>query len=94
MTGAKMGSKQSRWGEPTKYNLTELEAFDAMRSFIAAFWRRGGCKSEELANLLSWTDRGWPNETTQLPNLKGAPLDIAQWEDWLDAIEASQKASS
>ena len=81
---------KSRWGKPTQYALTELEAFDAMRSFVEAFWRRGGCQSKELANLLSFTNRqSWPSGK-QLPHLAGAPLDIAQWEDWLDAIEASK----
>jgi hypothetical protein len=84
-------TKQSRWGQPMQHTLTELEAFDAMRVFLEAFWRRGGCESRELANLLSWTARGWPNGAPQLPHLQGAPLDIAQWEDWLDAIEATKR---
>jgi hypothetical protein len=76
----------SRWGTPSECTLTELEAFDAMRLFIEAFWRRGNCESEELRNLLSFTDRTpWPNGK-QLPHLAGAPCDIAQWEDWLDAV--------
>jgi hypothetical protein len=70
-----------------QYQLTELEGFDAMRVFIEEFWRRGNCESDELANLLSWMDRTpWPSGK-QLPHLVGAPLDLAQWEDWLDAIE-------
>ena len=81
-------TKQSRWGQPMQYGLSELEAFDAMRAFVEAFWRRGDCKSEELRNLLNFTDRTpWPSGK-QLPHLVGAPLDIAQWEDWLDAIAA------
>ena len=79
-------TKPSRWGEPMRYQLNELEAFDAMRLFLEAFWRRGSCKSEDLANLLGWTNREkWPSDK-QLPHLTGAPLDLAQWEDWLDAI--------
>jgi len=85
-----VSTKKSRWGEPMRYSLNELEAFDAMRTFLEAFWRRGGCKSEELANLLSWTNRQeWPSGK-QLPDLTGAPLDIAQWEDWLDAVAATK----
>ena len=48
---------RGQWGQPMQYRLTELEAYDVMRAFIEAFWRRGNCKSEELANLLSWTNR-------------------------------------
>ena len=85
-----VSTKKTRWGEPMRYSLDELEAFDAMRTFLEAFWRRGGCKSEELANLLSWTNRQeWPSGK-QLPDLTGAPLDIAQWEDWLDAVAATK----
>lgn len=82
-----VSTKQSRWGEPMRHSLSELEAFDAMRVFLEAFWRRGGCKSDELAMLLGSTNRGgYPDGSKQLPHLVGAPLDIAQWNDWLDAI--------
>jgi hypothetical protein len=83
-------TKESRWGQSLRHNLTELEAFDAMRAFLEAFWRRGGCESTDLANLLSWTNRGGFPSGKQLPHLEAAPLDIAQWEDWLDAIEATK----
>jgi hypothetical protein len=83
-----VSTEKSRGGQPMRHSLDELEAFDAMRAFLEAFWRRGGCKSEELANLLSCTNRErWPSGK-QLPHLIGTPLDIAQWEDWLDAIAA------
>jgi hypothetical protein len=84
MSGA--STKQSRWGQPMQHQLTELEAFDAMRAFLEAYWRRGLCASDDLANLLSnisrnlWTD--------------GSTADPAQWNDWLDAIEASKKAAT
>ncbi len=87
-------ANQSRWGQPMRHSLTELEAFDVMRVFIEAFWRRGGCQSKELANLLSWTSREtWPSGK-QLPDLAGAPLDIAQWEDWLNAIDTAKRAEA
>ncbi len=87
-----MSDKKARWGAPMHHSLNELEAFDAMRVFLEAFWRRGGCESEELRNLLSWMDRTpWPSGK-QLPHLVGAPLDQAQWEDWLDAIDAMKSA--
>jgi len=88
MSGA--STKQSRWGQPNQHTLTELEAFDAMRAFVEAFWRRGGCESKGLANLLSFTSREPWAPGKQLPHLGGAPMDIAQWEDWLDAIEATK----
>jgi hypothetical protein len=87
MTGG-VSTKQSQWGKPMRHTLTELEAFDAMLAFIEAFWRRDGSNPDDgLAKLLSFTSRTpWPNGN-QLPHLVGAPLDIAQWEDWLAAIE-------
>ncbi|HEY3636691.1 MAG TPA: hypothetical protein VGK90_00970 [Rhizomicrobium sp.] len=82
-----VNEKKPRWGDPMRHNLTELEAFDAMRVFLEAFWRRGGSRSEDLRNLLSWMNRApWPSEK-QHPSLRGAPLDLAQWQDWLKAID-------
>ena len=71
-----------------QYDLSELEAFDAMLIFLEAFWRRDGGNPEDgLARLLSFANREpWPRG--QLPHLVGAPLDRAQWEDWLDAVAA------
>lgn len=84
-------ANQSRWGQPMQHSLTELEAFDAMRTFLEAFWERDGRNSDDgIARILSFTQRGWPNGAPQLPHLQGAPLDIAQWEDWLDAIKATK----
>jgi hypothetical protein len=75
-----------------RHSLNELEAFDAMRAFLEAFWRRGNCETGEIGNLLSSMDRTpWPSGK-QLPYLAGAPLDLAQWEDWLDAIEVAKSA--
>ena len=72
-------NKQSRWGESPKYSLTELEAYDAMLAFLDAYWRRGGPTSDDIAVLCGSISRDvWVN---------GQPLDIAQWGDWLAAIE-------
>jgi hypothetical protein len=70
-----------------QHSLTELEAFDSMRAFAHAFWVRDGSNPDDgLARLLSFTDRAiWPSGK-QLKHFEGAPLDLAQWEDWLDAI--------
>jgi hypothetical protein len=87
-----MTEKEGRWGASMQHSLNELEAFDAMRVFLEAFWRRGNCESDELRDLLSWLDRTpWPSGR-QFPHLAGGPRDPAQWEDWLDAIEAMRAA--
>jgi len=63
-----------------RFNLSELEAFDAMRLFLEAYWRRGGQVSDDLASLLSDIGREvWAN---------AQPGDPAQWDDWLAAVEA------
>jgi hypothetical protein len=77
MSGA--STEKDRWGEPEKYKLTELEAYDAMLAFLEAYWKRGGGASDDLAVLLGsinrniWADLG--------------PGDPAQWNDWMDAVE-------
>src|SRR4051794_21240034 len=54
--------------------LTEREAFDAMRSFLHAFWVRGGEKPDsELVDLLSWTGTG--------DSADASTNDPAQWHD-------------
>lgn len=60
---------------PLKAELDELEAFDAMRLFLEAYWQRGGKSSDDIAVLL-----GSLNRTT------GPPLDLAQWYDWREAV--------
>jgi hypothetical protein len=61
--------------------LTEEQAFETMRYFLAAFWRRGGGDPEsDLAELLSWIGRDvWAD---------GGTNDPAQWHDWLAAVRA------
>src|SRR3954462_15004922 len=59
--------------------LTEQEAFAAMRSFLAEFWKRGGSQSDsDLVDILSWTETLDDSGT----------YDPAQWHDWLAAVEA------
>lgn len=75
-----MTRERDAWGQPTQFSLTELEAFDAMRSFLEAYWRRGACSSDDLAILLSDLNRGvWADQR---------PGDPAQWGDWLAAIRS------
>ena len=57
--------------------LTELEAYDAMRAFLEAYWERGLKTSDDIAVLLGSVDRGVD---------RGAPLDPAQWHDWREAV--------
>jgi hypothetical protein len=38
--------------------LTEQQAFEAMRYFLAEFWKRGGSKKgDDLSFVLGWTER-------------------------------------
>jgi len=61
--------------------LTEEQAFEAMRYFLTAFWKRGGSKSDsDLVDILSWTDRTVCAD--------GGTFDPAQWADWLAAVRA------
>lgn len=66
------------WPPTELRNLTELEAFDAMRAFVHAYWERGLRESDELANLLSDVERS---------SRGGPPLDPVQWPDWQAAVD-------
>jgi hypothetical protein len=61
-------------------HLSALEAFDAMRLFIEAYWERGLKRSDDLRLLLSALSR----ETHMWPD--GGPNDPAMWSDWLLAL--------
>ena len=77
MTGG-VSTKQSRWGQPMQYGLTELEAYDAMLKFLTAYWERGAKGPRDIAVLL-----GDINRNTFMDLQPGDP---AQWNDWLDAV--------
>jgi hypothetical protein len=63
--------------------LTEQQAFEAMRYFLAEFWKRGGSKKgDDLFFVLGWTER------THCEG--GSTNDPAQWHDWLAAVKAVQ----
>ena len=79
-----VSTKQSEWGEPMRYGLTELEAYDAMIEFLDALWRRGGKGPIDLAVVLGFINR---NRDLNLP-----PGDIAQWDDWLAAVRKTVAA--
>ncbi|MBL8543365.1 MAG: hypothetical protein JNJ63_06105 [Hyphomonadaceae bacterium] len=74
---------QDQWATGGERTLTALEAFDAMRCFLDAYWERGGKQSADLAILLGSLNR---NRAGREP-----PLDIAQWHDWLTAIDAQPR---
>jgi hypothetical protein len=62
--------------------LNELEAFDAMRAFLEAFWERGGKASQDISDLLSWLARDtWAD---------GSTADPAQWEHWLGVLKKTK----
>jgi hypothetical protein len=68
---------------PLSRDLDELEAFDAMRLFLEAYWERGLKTSDDLAVLLGSLDRAAKD---------GGPMDAAQWDDWLQAIRKAKAA--
>ena len=72
----------SKWSDNDLAPLSPIEAYDAMQFFLRTYWERGGKNSDDIANLLSDIGR---NQEGDLP-----PIDIAQWHDWLSAIETVQ----
>jgi hypothetical protein len=67
-------------GGPTR-TLDELAGFDAMRRFLEIWWERGGRSEDQLAVVL-----GSLNRTNASILGPGAPLDIALWNDWREAV--------
>ena len=63
--------------------LTEEQAFKAMRSFLIAYWERGGSNPDsDLAALLGETGfHVWAD---------GSTADPSQWSDWLAVVRAVQ----
>jgi hypothetical protein len=62
--------------------LTMVEAYDAMRVFLEAYWRRGGGSSSDLAVLLGCTQRAHDHRT----------IDPAQWFDWIEAVASVRES--
>ena len=62
------------------------EAFQTSQRFIEMFWERGLKQNDELAMLLSSMEPA--------PWSQGAPLDIAQWHDFLTARDDVARSSS
>jgi hypothetical protein len=58
--------------------ITVIKAYEAMRIFLEAVWRRHGQTGDEIDFILGglkWAD--------------GTPVDPAMWEDWLAAVETA-----
>ena len=66
--------------------LNALEAFDAMRAFLQAYWKE--VSSDELAALLSEIER----DSSIRPD--GGPLEPGAWDGWLDAIAAVKQSKA
>ena len=63
-------------------SLTITEAFRAMLIFVDRYYERGGCQSEDIATLLSGISQTvWADGSTNDP---------AQWQDWLNAVQAAK----
>lgn len=69
----------TEWIGAPLHTLDELQAFDAMQDFLEAYWERGGRQSDDIAVLLGSLNRDRQGNH--------APLDLAQWFDWRNAVE-------
>lgn len=69
-------SEQSASPRPSD-TITVIEAFDAMRLFLATVWRRQGGAPEELAFVIGAA--AWEDGALAYPQL---------WADWLLAVRA------
>ena len=63
--------------------ISVLDAFKASQEFLEAFWRRGLEQNDELAMLLGAMELGGDPPK---------PLDLAQWDDWVDALDRVKHA--
>jgi hypothetical protein len=64
-------------------SITVIEAFDAMRIFLATVWRRQGKTSEDMALIVGGARLA-----------DGAPVDPAIWHDWLVAVHDCKAAQT
>lgn len=56
----------SDWTGSDLRRLDELQAFDAMRTFLKSYWERGGKRSNDLAVLLGSLNREAERNTPPL----------------------------
>lgn len=71
--------------------MDELAAFDAMRRFLEIWWEIGGRTEDNIANILSSTNRTMGADATAP---QGGPGDQALWNDWRDAVSLVLKNGS
>lgn len=80
-------------------NLSEREAFDAMRAFLAAEHehqsRSPGGGQPDLVDLISWTRWEAANEDGHFDEAGALQMtgDPAQWHDWLRCVEVVTTAN-
>ena len=67
----------NHYPQRTSETISVEEGFHIMRAFLIAYWERGLKQSDDIAVVLGSTQ----------PGNKGWPLDMAQWDDWLDALD-------
>ena len=63
--------------------ISVFDAFRTTQAFLEAFWKRGLEQNDELAGLLS---------VMEMYGNPPMPLDAAQWDDWIDAIDRATHA--
>jgi hypothetical protein len=59
--------------------ITAKEGFEALRIFLKEFWKRGD--GVGFSNDVSWL------LSAIEPISTGMPLDVAQWSDWMAAVD-------
>jgi hypothetical protein len=66
-------------------DLSEKQAYEAMREFLKAFWERGGRTSGDIEEIIRWTDT-----KSGLGVKDDEPFDPAMWPDWLEAVRRAR----
>lgn len=66
------------WHRIGHRSISVLDAYEAMRAFLAAYWSRGGAQSRDIGIMLD-----------ELKHEEAAPR-VAQWDAWLAAIQAAK----
>jgi hypothetical protein len=66
------------WHRIGHRSVGELDAYEAMRAFLSAYWSRGGKQSRDIGAIVD-----------ELKHKETAP-DVAQWNAWLAAIQTAK----
>jgi hypothetical protein len=70
------------WHRGGSCTISTLSAFEAMCSFLSAYWNRDGRRSDDIGGILSGLDR------------RNIEPQATQWSAWLAAIEAAKSQVS